>query len=368
MWRWTLFFAALISLPALAADSLHLIFLLPDGNGGILAFARDSKKVIAVPVDPSGVSHPERAVTVRADLPLSGAFGIGRTTTGYLMTFNDSALIAWLLPLRSDFSSNALLRPLGRDTPFPLVCNDDLCAVMRQENRTLLLVDAEAMPQAELPMSRDVAGIVGTSDGGFAVLKSQIPAPNTAQLTVEFINRAGQVSATTSVTTSIRYFLSVAIAPHPHGVAVFWNNGTPEVNAAIVHSDGTVAERATFVAPDLESYLRVAAGGGRYALMLTTVVQSGVHYPSPINTPDIDAAYAMLLSESLDILAGPTKLAPGAFSSGVEDVVASGDAFFALFAVPTYRILRIPFTGPIDPSSSIPFELVPIGRRRTVTR
>jgi hypothetical protein len=368
MWRWALFFAAFTSLPALAADSLHVISLLPDGNGGIHAFVRDSKKVFAVPVDPSGASHPEHLVTVRADLPLSGAFGIGRTTAGYVMTFNDPTLIAWLLPLRSDFSSDALLRSLGRDTPFPLVCNDDLCAVIRQENRTLLLVDDEATPRAELPMSRDVAGIVGTSDGGFAVLKSQIPAPNTAQLVVEFINRAGQVSATSTVTTSDRYFLSVAIAPHPRGVAVFWNNGTPEVNAAIVLSDGTVDKQTVFVAPDLESYIHVAAGGGRYALALTTVVQIGVHAPSPINTPDIDAAYAMLLSESLDILAGPTKLAPEAATSASENIVASGDAFFAVFTTPLERILRIPFTGPIEASSSKPLDLAPLARRRSVTR
>src|SRR5436189_887739 len=253
MWRWALLFAAFVSLPSLAADSLQLISLLPDGNGGLHAFVRDSRRVFAVPVDSSGASHPEQFVTVRSDLPLSGVFGIGRTTTGYVMTFNDQTLIAWLLPLRSDFSSDAPLRPLGRDTPFPLVCNDDLCAVIRQENRTLLLVDAETTPRAELPMSRDVAGIVGTSDGGFAVLKSQIPAPNTARLVVEFINRAGQVTATSIVITSDRYFLSVAIAPHPLGVAVFWNNETPEVNAAIVHSDGTVAARTSFVAPDLEA-------------------------------------------------------------------------------------------------------------------
>src|SRR5207244_9463336 len=115
--------------------------------------------------------------------------------------------------------------------------------------------------------------------------------------------------------------------------------------------------QTVFVAPDLESYIHVAAGGGRYGLMLTTVVQEGVHTPSPINTPDIDAAYGMLLSESLGILAGPTKLAPDAFSSGVADVVASGDAFFAVFASPLYHILRIPFTGPIEPSASKPLHL-----------
>src|SRR6266550_4466656 len=98
MWRWAFLFAALVSLPALAVDAdHHLILLLSAGNGGIIAFFRDLNKVIAVPVDPSGASHPEHAVTVRADLPLSGAFGIGRTTTGYLTTFNDPSLIAWLL-------------------------------------------------------------------------------------------------------------------------------------------------------------------------------------------------------------------------------------------------------------------------------
>src|SRR5258708_2274239 len=137
MWRWALLFAAFASLPALAADSLQLISLLSDGNGAMHPFFPDSRKAFPVPVDPRRASHPERAITVRTDLPLSGVFGIGRTTTGYVMTFNDPVLLAWLLPLRGDFSSDGPLRPLGRDTPVPLACNDDLCAVIRQENRTL---------------------------------------------------------------------------------------------------------------------------------------------------------------------------------------------------------------------------------------
>src|SRR5947207_14942748 len=105
MRRWTLILATLLALPAFA-DSLHLISLLPDGNGGLVAIANDFKKVVAVPVDPSGMTHPEQSVTVRAGLPILSwfaVFAIARTPTGYLTTFNDPGGIAWILPLRHDF-------------------------------------------------------------------------------------------------------------------------------------------------------------------------------------------------------------------------------------------------------------------------
>jgi hypothetical protein len=76
----------------------------------------------------------------------------------------------------------------------------------------------------------------------------------------------------------------------------------------------------------------------------------------------------MRVSESLNLLEAPVKLAPDAANSGSDAIVASGDAFFALFSASTYRFLRIPFTGPIDPSSSKPLDLTPLNRRRSVTR
>jgi hypothetical protein len=369
MRRWALLLVALVCRPALA-DSLSLISLLSDGNGGIIAFARDSRKVISVPVDGTGAAHPEQAVTVRADLPSSSwfaVFAIARTPAGYLTTFNDVGGIAWILPLRNDFSANATQRPLGSDIPSPLVCNEGVCALVRQVKRTLLLVDPDGTERAELPTNPNLVQLIGTTDGGFAVLEYQFPTQDSTVLAVELINRQGEVTTTSTVAKSSQRFTSAAIAPHPQGVAVFWSEQA-RVSAAIVRSDGTVVPRASFIAPDLEARVGAAAGGGRYALTLTTVVQQGVHAPSPINTPDIDAAYLMLLSDSLDIVAGPTKLAPNATSSETAAIVAGDDAFFVLFTSPTYRILRIPFAGPIDPSSSIPFQLSTAPRRRSVTR
>src|SRR5437016_6181848 len=103
MWRWTLLFAAVISLPA-SAGSLSVLSLMPDGNGGAIAFALASKKVVAIPIDASGTPHPERAADVWRDAPADyQIFGIARTPAGYLMSFSDALQIGWVWPLRDDF-------------------------------------------------------------------------------------------------------------------------------------------------------------------------------------------------------------------------------------------------------------------------
>jgi hypothetical protein len=370
MWRQGLLLAALLSLPAFA-DSPRVLALLPNGNGATI-FALVVDKIVAVPIDASGASHAERAVTLWRDVAEYPSFGIDRTTAGYMMAISDHLQIVWATPLRGDFSAIAQPRAYGSGYFSSLACHDDVCAAAHNgaglvNHPTLRVIDEAASPLANSPIDPNQGGLVATDDGGFALLL-RLSAPSQGQLVLQFFDRAGHLTATSTVATRNGTenfnFYGVSIAPHPLGVAVFWPDG-PQVAAAIVRTDGVVIARAAFVAPDIEvSSVRVAHGAGQYGLKVTTVVEPGFYVPqNPNNRAPTVASNVMRVSDSLSLLESPVRV--GDFSDGI---TAADDAFFALIFDGAYRLLRIPYTGPIKASSSKLLDFAPLVRRRTASR
>jgi hypothetical protein len=371
MRRWSLILAALLSFPALAAE-VHFDKFIPDGNGGAVAIVRTDGRVLAVPVDRSGAAHPEQTTLVRDHVSFVTGFDIGKTPAGFLTAFNDDGQIGWMLALRGDFSAaGEAMKPLGRERPVRVVCSDDVCAIVRSVNQALLLVDSVGTRLAEVQPIVNLTRIIGLGNGRFAELGINY-LDGKKVLSVELIDRAGHVNAHTVVETKDRDFAAADVVPHTLGVAVFWGDDTG-IAAAVVRNDGTLAQRAAFTMPDMGPYgAGVVAGGGEYLLLSTTVLEiepinPTPPFPYPPTRVSKSAAYAMRVSESLNVLEGPTRLAPDAISSATDAGVASGDAFFALFHAPTYRTLRIPFGGPIQASASIPFQLVTPARKRATS-
>jgi hypothetical protein len=355
------FLVALLSHPAFAASPTFLS-MQPDRHGGATAFALVASQVIAIPVDAAGTAHPDQGTLVFSgeQFSLGPSFSIAPTSGGYVMAYTDLAGIAWAGPLGDDFKPVAPARPLGQGSLASLTCSDGLCATLfgsaGSNTKTLLLMDAGATPVAQ--SQSDVFMSVVATHGRFALLR----APSSVQ--VVFVDAAGAVTGTATVGTILGF--GATIAPHPLGAAVFWANGT-QIAAAVVRSDGTVAARASFTAPDLSVYkVHAAYGGGELGLNLTTIVVPGESTQFG-GIPPVTAVYAMRVSESLDLLEGPTALTTAQPSSS-KDIIAIGDAFFALYSDPLLRLTRIPFTGPIATGAGRQLELQKVVHRRSAGR
>src|SRR6266568_4621058 len=101
------FVVLLICLPLVAAASspiLSVLSLQPDGNGGCVAFAllesntnfSYNSPVVAIPIDPSGTPHSERAVTMYRDGDRSATFEIARMANGYMMAYVTANAMTWV--------------------------------------------------------------------------------------------------------------------------------------------------------------------------------------------------------------------------------------------------------------------------------
>ena len=227
----------------------------------------------------------------------------------------------------------------------------------------------------------NLSAIAATSDGGFAVVISHTISSESAELEVEFVNRTGEVTASSIVARGAGF--AATVVPHPLGAAVFWL-GRKEINEAVVRSDGTIETQNATPVPDLQLWgVTVAVGGGEVALLIDTLTEPWIGPPAPVSGPPVLTTYAMRMSNSLVALDAPVKLAPAVgVSSRVGPIVFTGDAFVAAWseaqksASPDYagyfdrhsRVLRIPLAGPIDPSASRLLELGLAGRRRSVNR
>ena len=357
--------AVLFFIP-LAASSNTLIALLPNSNGGLDAFVTVGTSVFAVPIDANGVSHPERAVRLSVQLWREDLFGIGKTGAGWLATFSDPASIGRTQPLAADFSPLAESQPLGRDWPTPLVCSGDVCAYIRQIKRTLVIADATGAPLAELPIDANWRGLSAAGDGFALLWTTRATDTSPFDLHIELIDRTGRITGSSVIATRDE-FSALNLAPHPLGAAVFIG-GKRQIDAQVVRSDGTIAAQASYLTPDLEvASISAATNDGQIAVAFNTFLQYG-SFPQFPGYPARYAAYAMRVSESLAVLEGPVTIAPGAASSAIGPIVASNDAFFAIWSDSAAHMLRIPLTGPIDPSASVPFDVTPRApRRRSVT-
>ena len=217
-----------------------------------------------------------------------------------------------------------------------------------------------------LPASFPTFRTVNAAGDGFVVRwETQPTADSPRNLHLQFVNRAGMITGTSVVTISRDSFGAVSVVPHPLGVALFWRE-RKQLAATIVRTDGTILAAATYPTPDLEvSRVTAAYKGGQFAIGFDTYIQSGG--PPDTFIPPMFASYVMRVSDSLAVQEGPVRLAPGAATSSVDALAASGDAFFANWDDGGEHIQRIPLNGSIDPKVSVPFNIVPPGRPRTVS-
>lgn len=383
MKRWAAILAVLFALPLAAAPTIRLLTIKPDGNAGFTAFVAVGNTVFTIPIDPSGASHPERAARVFVS---EGVLGVESTGAGYLTSRTDPAGIGWLQPLAANYAPLAPQRAFGPEQPIPIACSDDFCGIFRTIKRTLLLVDTMGDTLIEVSINRNPLRMIAVGDAIVVLWQSRTADDAPWQLLLAFVDRAGHISTPAPIATR-RDGFSPTVVPHPLGVAVFWPD-EQQVAAAVVRFDGTIAAQATYAAPDLSvGSISAVSAGGQIALGLGTVLQYACAPHPSFCPPARYAAYAMRLSESLAVLEPLVRLAPEALSSNIDLIGASGDAVFARWdatytplppnpfnpfepwkAVWQSFVLRIPFTGPIDPSTSVPFNgLIPTGHRRSAT-
>ena len=264
----------LVALPLCAA---RVYTILPDGNGGLTVFYSIGSRVYAIPVDSSGVSHPERAVVVYTDdlTSDSSTFSIAATSTGWLTTFSNPTGIAYTEPLARDFSSLAQPTALGRDGPLPVVCSGDVCAFVRPVRQSLVVVDAMGATLAEYPFDVRYPELTATGSGFTLAWTTKLSNDSRTDLHVEFIDRTGHITGNSVIATADGGIGGLAAAPHPLGAAMFWSKGK-QISAAVVRTDGTVAATATFTAPNLEvAGMTAGYAGGQIALVFNTFIAFG---------------------------------------------------------------------------------------------
>jgi hypothetical protein len=340
--------------------------IVPDGNGGSVAFGRMGKSdnrnadIVATPIDADGTPHPERAVMIAANASADSSVGAAKTPAGYLVSFGDVEMDGYVVVLNNNLSVVAPLLSVPNEELRRLACSGAVCAAVA--DGALLLIDptGKLLGRVTIPGARTLTAIAG----GFAVGAVHPTSPSSSTTgEVLFIDGEGKITGSAPLAGGSYRFDSPAIAPHALGAAVFWGSEN-QIRGAVVRTDGTIVSTATL--PGGGIHVAEISAAANASGQMSLVFSSDVSYIL-CTCPPVYAVYAMRVSDALAPLTTPSLLSneylDNTTSSGPV-VAAIGNDFIAGWQHSTLqsfgsRILRIPSAGLVIAGASLPLDVAP---------